>query len=262
MTIYIGTAGWGIPKEHSERFGPVDAPPDGGARPTHLERYSRHLSAAEINSSFYRSHRPQTYARWAASVPESFSFSVKMPRQITHVQKLRDSKELLAQFLSEVEALGDRLGPLLVQLPPSLAFEETVTGTFFAAVRELHPAPAPVVCEPRHATWFSEDAGRILRQFEIGRVAADPPVPVPEAARPGAGGRTTYYRLHGSPRIYYSAYSDEFLRTLAQTIAETLDASPEPGDTWCIFDNTAAGEAAANALYLTERLSPHGTSAG
>src|SRR5688572_19432683 len=111
----IGCAGWSIPREHAAEF-PVEG--------THLQRYAQRFPAVEINSSFYRPHRPETYARWAASTPDGFRFAVKVPREITHTRRLREVDEPLERFLAEAGALGEKLGPLLVQLPPSLQFED------------------------------------------------------------------------------------------------------------------------------------------
>lgn len=257
--IFVGCAGWGIPREHADQFAPAGEEGEGTvAAGSHLERYATRLPTAEINSSFYRPHRPSTYERWAASVPAHFRFSVKLPRQITHDQKLHDPEAVLDRFLGEAGALGEKLGPILVQLPPSLGFDEGVASTFFGALRERFAGH--VVCEPRHASWFQEGAERMMCDFRVGRVAADPAVPAPEAARPGAWGGVRYYRLHGSPRVYYSEYPEECLEAMARTLmpqalAET--AGPEqaaPEATWCIFDNTAQGAATANALNLLERL--------
>src|SRR5690349_20087775 len=121
--VYVGCAGWSIPKEHAGLF------PAAGS---HLERYAARFAAVEINSSFYRPHRPGTYARWAATVPEGFRFAVKMPREITHRRRLVGAVELLDRFLDEARALGDKLGPLLVQLPPKLTFAGDVARAFFA----------------------------------------------------------------------------------------------------------------------------------
>jgi uncharacterized protein YecE (DUF72 family) len=112
-TIRIGTAAWSIPKEHAAPF-PVAG--------SHLERYGAVFNAVEINTSFYRSHRTVTYERWAASVPDGFRFTVKVPKAITHERRLEDVSDLLDRFLSEVGGLGPKLGPLLVQMPPSLSF--------------------------------------------------------------------------------------------------------------------------------------------
>ena len=109
--VRIGCAGWSIPKEHGDRF------PEEG---THLARYAARFPAVEINSSFYKPHRPTTYARWAASVPADFRFSVKVPKVATHERRLVDADDVLDSFLAEATQLGDKLGPLLVQLPPSL----------------------------------------------------------------------------------------------------------------------------------------------
>ncbi len=110
----IGTAGWSIPAQHAGAF-----PGEG----SHHERYSRRFSAVEINTSFYRPHRPGTYQRWAATVPADFRFAVKMPKEITHTRRLLQVTEPLTRFLGEAGALGEKLGPILVQLPPSLAFK-------------------------------------------------------------------------------------------------------------------------------------------
>src|SRR5215213_7944249 len=113
----IATAGWCIPRPSAHRFaGPG----------THLERYARIFGGAEINSSFHRPHAASTYARWAASTPPDFRFAVKLPRVITHDQKLRRVRLPLERFLAEIAGLGPKCGPLLVQLPPSLAFDRRV----------------------------------------------------------------------------------------------------------------------------------------
>src|SRR5689334_3087872 len=120
--IRIGTAGWSVPTRYRANF------PASGSQ---LEKYATQLTAAEINSSFYRPHRRTTYERWAASVPDNFRFAVKIPKAITHERRLRDAGELLNRFLSEVAGLGPKLGPLLVQLPPSLAYVDGVSDAFF-----------------------------------------------------------------------------------------------------------------------------------
>jgi uncharacterized protein YecE (DUF72 family) len=181
-------------------------------------------------------------------VPEHFCFAVKVPKVITHELRLKSPDESLHKFLREVVELGDRLGPLLVQLPPSLAYDGGVAGDFLSSLRSRHKGL--VVCEPRHPSWFTAEADDRLAEFEVARVAADPSV-VPGAAEPGGWKGLVYYRLHGSPTIYRSAYSPEFLDTLSKCIhAWVAEAVP----VWCIFDNTAEGEAAANALDLNERL--------
>src|SRR5438552_9694015 len=99
--VYVGCAGWSLPRLARDRF-----PAEG----THLARYAARFPAVEINSSFYRPHRPATYARWATSVSEGFRFSVKMPKVATHERRLVDVNDVLDSFLAEATQLGDRLG--------------------------------------------------------------------------------------------------------------------------------------------------------
>ena len=234
--IYVGSAGWNIPRAHKARF------PDQGSQ---LQRYSSRLNAAEINTSFYRPHAAATYARWAASVPAGFRFAVKIPKVITHERGLARAREPLERFLGEIPGLETRLGPLLLQLSPKYAFDARRAGRFLELLRERHDGP--VVCEPRHATWTSSGAVRLLTKFHVARVAADPPR-VAGLETPGGWPGVIYYRWHGSPRPYFSSYSGEQLRDLAVKLSEAAV------DAWCIFDNTGSGSAAGNALDLRARL--------
>jgi uncharacterized protein YecE (DUF72 family) len=231
--VMIGTAGWSIPAQYAGAF-----PSEG----SHLERYGSRFRAVEINSSFYRPHRPGTYQRWAATVPADFRFAVKMPKEITHTRRLADVAEPLIRFLGEVAALGEKLGPILVQLPPSLAFKADLAG-FFHDLRTRFEGE--IACEPRHRSWFTDEVDHLLAELRIARVAADPAV-VPRAGEPGGWPGLRYYRLHGSPRMYYSAYPRDTLDMLAQRLVG------HNGPAWCIFDNTAEGAATHNAMMLTD----------
>lgn len=235
--IVLGTAGWNLPREQWPAF-----PSEG----THLQRYAGRLPGVEINSSFYRPHRPATYAKWAQSVPAAFRFCVKLPRQITHERRLVDCGEWLEQFLYECGHLEEKLGCLLIQLPPSLTYEAETARVFFDALRVRHAGP--VVIEPRHRSWL--DAEPLLQQAQIARVVADPP-PFPEAALPGGWPGFHYYRLHGSPLVYRSRYGIGWLEAMAERLADR----PKGAASWCIFDNTASGAATANALELQRLLS-------
>jgi uncharacterized protein YecE (DUF72 family) len=185
--IRIGTASWSIPKDPSGRFAPG---------PSLLARYASRFAAVEINSSFYRPHRPSTYASWARSVPDGFRFAVKLPKMITHERRLEAAVPPLEQFLAEAGALAEKLGPLLVQLPPSLPFRQEVALGFFSALRDRFAGD--VACEPRHASWFTEEVDGRLAEIRIARVAADP-ARLPEAQDPGGWPGLAYFRLHGSP---------------------------------------------------------------
>ena len=235
----IGCTGWSIPSQHAHLFDEADS---------HLARYATRFDAVEINSSFYRSHSGKTYARWASSVPRGFRFSVKLPKTITHDMRLQGVGEALSQFVDEVTALGSRLGGVLVQLPPSLAFNARVADTFFSMLRRR--LAADVACEPRHASWFEPRVDALWQRHEIARVAADPSRIV-AAAQPGGGGRWSYWRWHGSPRMYYDSYDEERLQALAQSM---LMQSSRARRGWCMFDNTAAGHAIANAIGARLKL--------
>jgi uncharacterized protein YecE (DUF72 family) len=229
--IRIGTAGWSIPKNAAEQFGGAGS---------HLERYARVLHCAEINSSFYRPPMLSTWKKWAAAVPAGFQFAVKAPRAITHEARLACEPEVLREFLSSARLLGEALGPILFQLPPSLAYDARVAVTFFSLLRREYEGLAAL--EPRHVSWFTPQVAKMLREQRVARVAADP-ARVPEAGVPGGFDGLVYYRLHGSPRMYYSPYGEEYLHRLASLIAGR--------EAWVIFDNTASGAAIHNALELS-----------
>ena len=240
--IRIGTAGWSFPRT-------LDAFPTEG---TGLERYAAVFNAVEINSSFYRPHQRKTYERWAVSTPADFRFAVKVPRTITHERRLVDCADLQARLLDECGGLGGKLGPLLIQLPPSLKFDAQVVEPFLAGWRKA--TDASTVLEPRHPTWFNAPAEALLRTFEIARVAADPAV-VPTAAEPGGWRGLTYRRLHGSPAMYATSYDDGRLEPLAARVAGETEAT----QSWCVFDNTQFGAATTDALKLMRLISPRPT---
>ena len=237
LECHVALAGWSIRKEQSDLF---------GAEGSHLERYASRFTAVEINSSFYKPHKRETYERWAASVPADFRFSVKMPKVLTHQGCLEDTGTELTRFLREIGGLGKKLGCVLVQLPPGLAYDPRTVESFFGALRARHRGP--IVCEPRHRTWFTGAADRRLEAHGVGRVAADPSCGE-LGDEPGGSDRIAYFRLHGSPVMYTSSYSDEYLAQLAARIRALR--SP----VWCVFDTTARGAAAPNALDLERRLS-------
>jgi uncharacterized protein YecE (DUF72 family) len=237
--ILVGCAGWSLPRGVQDQFGPGDS---------HLARYATRLAVTEINSSFHRPHRPALYAKWAAAVPADFRFSAKLPKAITHERRLAGCEGPLAEFLAQVEALGPRLACLLVQLPPSLAFEPAVAQPFLQLLRMRFPGA--LAMEPRHATWFAPEADALLHDLRIARVLADP-VRHDAGRWPGGWPQRVYLRLHGSPRMYYSAYAKDVLRALAVRMRE---AEAQGAEVWCIFDNTASGAAAGDALELLRLL--------
>ena len=187
--LRIGCAGWSIASAQRELF------EDGASG---LERYATRFDAVEINSSFYRPHRRGTYERWAGAVPEDFRFAVKIPKAVSHEARLRGTGPLLDAFLGQAQGLGPKLGCLLLQLPPSLAFNARVAATFFAMLRRRWAGA--IACEPRHASWFGTAAARLWQCHRIARVGADPAL-CGEARHSAGVDALRYWRWHGSPRV-------------------------------------------------------------
>ena len=237
--LLVGCAGWSLASKDARSF-----PGEG----THLERYARVFPCVEINSSFYRPHQQKTYLRWAASVPAAFRFSVKMPQTITHELRLRKAEKPLLTFLTEVSGLGARLGCILIQLPPGLALDVRTARSFFSLLRKH--TQLPVACEPRHATWFTPKGAAVLSEAGVSCVWAHPS-PVAGVEPPEGDPAMLYIRLHGSPQVYYSAYDDAFIKGVALRMRQAQEAGKVA---WCIFDNTARGEAVPNALTLLSQL--------
>jgi uncharacterized protein YecE (DUF72 family) len=238
LTCRIGTAGWSIPAAEREAF-----PAEG----SHLERYAARFNAVEINSSFYRPHRRATYVRWAASVGDDFRFSVKLPKTISHARPGEHAEADIERFVGEVTGLGEKLGVVLVQFPPSRVFRRCEVGTLFASL--ISNLSCPLACEPRHASWFAPPVETLLSNLHVSRVAADPPS-VDGVEAPGGWPGLRYHRLHGAPRTYYSRYEPHAIDALRDNVEDEV----READVWCIFDNTAMGAATANALELIAQL--------
>lgn len=235
--IRVGLAGWSNPP--GKRF-------DRNPGQTHLSYYAAQFSCVEINSSFYRPHQSATYARWRDETPASFRFSVKMPRSVTHESHLKRCASEVSRFYDDIAELRPKVTAVLVQLPPSLEFNARTARVFFGTLPRLRGMK--VVCEPRHPSWFSSTAEKALREAGVSRVGADP-ARCPGAEAPGGLRRFAYFRWHGSPRLYYSKYSEAQLAIFAAAVTRT-----KATDTWCVFDNTARYAAWDDALQFMAAL--------
>jgi uncharacterized protein YecE (DUF72 family) len=228
----IGLAGWSeAVSKHRAYF------PGTGSG---LQRYSRTLSMVEVNASFYRAVRAETFASWAEQTPPDFGFSVKINRAITHAARLSANAKL-EQALEPMMSLGPKLVAVLIQLPPTLAFGAERDAAFLDRLRALYSGM--VAWEPRHPSWEAAQASALLAARGITRVRTE--IPGPQAPYSPGG---TYVRLHGTPRRYYSAYSSTDLATLTHW----LGAAPAPAIV--IFDNTASSAGVRNALELIELI--------
>jgi uncharacterized protein YecE (DUF72 family) len=174
-------------------------------------------------------------------VPDDFAFAVKLPKAITHEARLVDVASPLDRFLEETDGLGTKRRPILIQLPPSLTFNASIVADFFALLGDR--TANDLVCEPRHRSWFTPEAGELLVRYRVARVAADPP-PVAGAGEPGGWPGLRYTRLHGSPEIYRSNYDATAIEHHA------ADARNVGVESWTIFDNTMMGAATVNALEM------------
>lgn len=226
----IATAAWSVPRTVAAAF-PVEG--------SGLARYASVFDGVEVNSTFYRRHKTSTFERWAGATPESFRFAVKIPKEITHQRAMKKIREPFAVFLQDIAALGDKRGPLLCQLPPSLWFDPERFGTAFETMRALDQGV--IVIEARHASWASADAIALLQRYSIDRVLADPPLVWPASDFRQA---PRYVRLHGKPKVYHSSYSDAEIAAFSRLLGP---------DSWCVFDNTASGAAIENALTMLGR---------
>ena len=227
---YIGTAAWNIPRSCDESF------PKHGS---HLERYASVFNAVEINSSFYKDHKKETYEKWSRMVPDHFRFCTKLSKAFTHDKSEIFSSELLTQSLETMSGLGEKWRVLLMQYPASIPSSPKKLEALLKIIRKSFKGS--IVIEARNLSWTEVPTLTIMKDYNIGFVRADPD----RCPYPHMMGDITYERLHGSPDIYRSSYAPEVIDTLAETLSS--------GEHWIIFDNTTLGHATQNALDLQKR---------
>ncbi|MGV9753116.1 DUF72 domain-containing protein [Nocardia farcinica] len=264
--IRIGTSGWRYPPWRGVFY------PPGLPHRRELAYLAEQLTSVEINASFYSLQRPSSYLNWAAQTPPGFVFAVKGSRFITHMKRLRDGDESLANFLaSGVLALGPKLGPILWQLPPTFRYDPDVLAAFFdrlprttaraaeiAAgndhrVRDPHTtvdADRPIrhALEIRHPSFLTPEFTDLLRANDIALVIADAAGKYPLIEEVTTD--FVYIRLHGHDELYVSGYTDEGLDMWASKIRQWA----RTGDVYVYFDNDAKVMAPRDALALRERV--------
>lgn len=284
--IHIGISGW--------RYAPWrgDFYPKGLTQKNELKFASRAVSSIEINGSFYSLQRPELYAAWYDETPKGFVFSVKAPRYITHILRLRDVEKPIANFLaSGVLALKDKLGPMLWQFPPSFKFDAELFETFLALLPHDTEAALEMAkgCEARmegrsylridrkrrlrHAVEIRNESFvdpafiALLRKYNVALVVADTAGKWPY--REDLTSDFVYIRLHGAEELYTSGYSDEALDNWCQRIKRWSEGrqpddaqlisptKPRPRKTravYCYFDNDVKVRAPYDARQLLRRL--------
>jgi uncharacterized protein YecE (DUF72 family) len=284
LDVRIGISGWTY-APWRRVFYPVGLP-----QRLELEYASRRMSTIEINGSFYSLQHRDSWQKWYDATPAGFVFSVKGPRFVTHMKKLRDVETPLANFFaSGVLALGDKLGPVLWQLPPNLGFNPEVLAAFIdllprttdaaADLATRHDArmegralttttvsrPIRHALEIRHHTFNDPAFVELLRDREIALVRADTGARFPELDDVTAD--FAYLRLHGAEELYTSGYDSAALDAWAARI-RTLRGGGTPADgvrlapaaprrhrdVFVYFDNDVKVRAPVDALALTDRL--------
>jgi len=242
----VGTSGWDYAGGVWDALYPPTLP-----RRERLAAYARAFASVELNYPFYRLPRPSTYAGWAARTPEGFRFALKLSRFVTHVKRLHGTKRALRAFVANALALGPKLGPILVQLPPSFRADPDRLARFLEAARDVTQAlRAPALrlaLEPRHQSWLeSSEVLTLLRRHDVALVAAQ------SSRYPCAdpGLRTAsfaYLRFHGPGQLFASRYGREALRPFARRIRSWLG---EGSDVFAYFNNDVAGYAVEDARAL------------
>ena len=240
--IHIGTSGWHY-KHWIGNFYPH------GMKPKDFtSHYIQRFKTVEINNSFYKLPAASTFANWRSSVPDDFVFAVKGSRFITHMKKLKDPQQSIARFFENVNALEEKLGPILFQLPPGWSVNEERLAAFLAAL----PPYYRYTFEFRHHSWYSSGVLDLLRQYNAAfciyelewhlspmEVTAD----------------FVYVRLHGPEHKYSGSYSDDTLHWWA---GNCINWKNEGKDVYLYFDNDQYGYAAFNAMRLQELVQQRG----
>lgn len=237
MQIRVGTSGW----NYGHWVGPFY--PEGLAKARWLEHYSSTFETVEVNATFYRSMRPSTFEKWRMATPDGFVWAVKANRYITHIKRLEEVSDSLVAFLESLEPLGEKLGPVLFQLPPSLVFDQVRVQSFLS----LLPEGMRCVIEARNTSWTGAVALDCLKENDIAWCISDTAGRYPYLEALTAD--FAYIRLHGSRKLYSSCYTDEELQAWAERIRAW------GVDSYVYFDNDFMGHAPQNALRLRELLS-------
>jgi len=236
--LHIGTSGWQY-RDWRGRFYPADRP----AR-AWLDYYAATFTTVEVNSAFYRLPAADTFRGWAEQTPPDFIVAVKASRYLTHIRRLLDPVEPVARFLDRAAGLGGKLGPVLLQLPPTLPVEVERLDETLAQF----PAGIRVAVEPRHRSWWTDEVRQVLTAHRAALCWADrdgrPVTPLWATADFG------YLRLHAgraTPRPSYGRGAiDGWLGRLADTY-------PSGQDVFVYFNNDHAAAAVANAATMSDR---------
>ena len=214
MPVWIGTSGWQY-RDWRDRFYPTRLP-----QARWLEHYAGRFQVVELNNAFYRLPEASTFAGWAARTPDDFVVAVKVSRYLTHVKRLQGPAEPVERFMARASHLGSKLGPVLLQLPPTLAADHRV----LADTLDCFPDGVRVAVEFRHDSWFTEGTRRLLADRDVALCLADSPRRRTPAWRTAGWG---YLRLHEGRARPHPCYGRQALSTWAARLAELWPASAD-----------------------------------
>ncbi|GAB4092285.1 DUF72 domain-containing protein [Flaviaesturariibacter terrae] len=211
--------------------------PKGLSKSRWLEYYCGHFNSLEINNTFYRFPELRTFESWYQRTPPGFNFSVKVPQQVTHVQRFEDSADLVTEFYRLAAAgLQEKLGCILFQLPPSMTYDRALLDTILAQLSTEFNN----VLEFRHASWWKPSVYDRLHAEGVTFSGVSYPGLSPDVI---SNAPLIYYRFHGAPRLYHSGYSYEFINQ----IIDLIRTDPQARKACLYFNNTADAAALANA---------------
>lgn len=240
MRYFIGTSGWSYYSFRGFFYPPSLKPRDW------LKFYSQYFNTVEINATFYRTPRSSTFKKWYEETPEDFVFSVKAPKIITHIKKLKEIEEPLEIFLKSLAPLKEKARVLLFQLPPSFSYEKELIENF---LKQLPVKDYRCVIEIRHKSFHQEEFTELLKKYGVCLCFSDCGERYPSWYEVQTAD-FLYLRLHGSPKLYVSNYEEEDLERIINLIR-----SFQVKEVYVYFDNTSLGYAVKNALTLKEKLS-------
>jgi uncharacterized protein YecE (DUF72 family) len=243
MAVLIGTSGW----QYKDWRGGLY--PAGVAQRRWLEHYAARYRTVENNGTFYRLPARETFEGWRERTPDDFVMAVKASRYLTHVRKLRDPAEPVARLLAAASGLGSKLGPILVQLPPTLQADPPLLRaclqefrTAWAPVRGDGPESLRIVVEPRHETWWTDEVRQVLADHDAALCWADrldrPVTPVWRTASWG------FLRFHEGTAEPWPRYGEQALRAWVERIRE---AELSHADVYVYFNNDPGGAAVVNS---------------
>ena len=240
--LNIGTSGWSYKHWHGIFY------PEDLKSGKYLEYYTTRFSCVELNSSFYHLPQKKTVSGWMIRTPSSFIFCPKLSRYITHQMKLLNVDEALQKFFEIFEEMKEKLGPMLVQLPPQLEYDETRIQNFLELLHK-HYNQYRFALEIRHLTWINDRFFNLLNKYGVAFVIADSGkrYPYHEAVTTDF----VYLRLHGREQLYASDYSETDLQQYAEKISGWLNDNKE---VWVFFNNDYNGFAIKNAERLRAML--------